>query len=459
MLTSVLIANRGEIARRVIGTCRRLGIRSIAVYSAPDADLPFVAEADEAVELETSSPRDAYRDAGALLAAAARTGAQAIHPGYGFLSENPGFAEKVIAAGHVWIGPDPDVIGLMGDKIAARNYVAGLGVPVSPGSDGPLRDAAAALALARGIGYPVMVKAAAGGGGMGIAVAYDAAQLSEAFGQVQGFSQRLFGDPRVYVERYYARARHIEVQLLGQSDGSVVALGLRNCSVQRRRQKLLEETPCSFRDPGLAGRILDAGTRIGGAVGYKSAGTIECLVTEDDEPEFVFLEMNTRLQVEHPVTEQTFGIDLVEQQLRAASGLMPEEPLASLRQQGHSIEMRVNAEDPVRFLPGPGTITGWHEPSGPGIRVDSGYRAGNTVSPLYDSLMAKLIVHGDSRQAAIETARAALAEFRVAGPKVNLDFFRRLFEFPAFVENTHTTGIVAEMTQKQPGQGLRPGRT
>jgi acetyl-CoA carboxylase, biotin carboxylase subunit len=447
MLSSVLIANRGEIARRIIRTCRRLGVRSIAVYAPPDAALPFVAEADEAIELDTGSPRDAYRDAAALLAAAARAGAEAIHPGDGFLSEDPGFAEKVTAAGHTWIGPDPGVISLMGDKITARNYVAGLAVPVSPGSGEPLADVAAALALAGDTGYPVAVKAAAGGGGMGIAVAEDAAQLAAAVEQVQNIAQRLYGDPRVYVERYYPRARHIEIQILGLADGSLVTLGLRNCSVQRRRQKLLEETPCDFLDPGLRGRLLDAGTRIGSSVGYRSAGTIECLVTQDEDPPFVFLEMNTRLQVEHPVTEETFGVDLVEQQLRVASGLMPEASLASASPSGHAIELRINAEDPVRFMPGPGTITEWQEPTGPGIRIDAGYRAGNTVSPLYDSLLAKLIVHGGTRESAIETARSALDEFHVAGPKVNTGFFRRLLDYPPFLANHYGTGIVDDLKQ------------
>jgi acetyl-CoA carboxylase biotin carboxylase subunit len=456
VLDSVLIANRGEIARRIIRTCRRLGVRSVSAYSSADAGLPFVAEADESVELQGSSPRDAYRDAQALLAVASRTGAQAIHPGYGFLSENAAFAEQVVAAGHLWVGPDPGVIALMGDKIAARNYVADLGLPVSPGSAEPVPDAAAALDQAARSGYPVLVKAAAGGGGMGIAVAGDPAELATAFESVQSFARRLFADSRVYVERYYTGARHVEIQLLGLADGSVVELGLRNCSVQRRRQKLLEETPCDFLPPGLRSRMLEAGIRIGTAAGYRSAGTVECLVLDNGgELDFVFLEMNTRLQVEHPVTEETFGVDLVEQQLRVASGLLPQAPLTSAGQHGHAIEMRINAEDPVRFLPGPGTITDWREPAGPGVRVDSGYQAGNTVSPLYDSLMAKLIVHGDSREAAIDSARAALAEFHVAGPKVNIDFFRRLLDHPAFLRNDYTTGVAEDVQRAQAGQVVR----
>jgi acetyl-CoA carboxylase biotin carboxylase subunit len=398
------------------------------------------------VELETLSPRGAYQDADALLAVASRTEVQAIHPGYGFLSENASFAAQVMAAGRIWVGPDPGVIAMMGDKIAARNYVADLGLPVSPGSTEPLRDARAASAQADRIGYPVILKAAAGGGGMGISVVQDHGELVPAFETVQGFAQRLFGDARIFVERFYRRARHIEVQILGLPDGSVVALGQRNCSVQRRRQKLLEEAPCDMLRPELRIAMEHAAIGIGQAAAYRSAGTVECLVLDHDgDQEFVFLEMNTRLQVEHPVTEETFGIDLVEQQLRVAAGLMPEQPLAAIRQHGHAIEMRINAEDPIRFLPGPGTISDWIEPVGEGIRVDAGYQAGNTVSPLYDSLMAKLIVRADNREAAITTARSALSELKVSGPKVNTAFFQRLLDEPAFVANSYTTQIVEEM--------------
>jgi acetyl-CoA carboxylase, biotin carboxylase subunit len=443
MLESVLVANRGEIASRIIRTCRRLGIRTVAVYSPADAELPFVTAADQAVPLTADSPRAAYMDAAAILAAAASTGVQAIHPGYGFLSENPGFAEQVIAAGHVWVGPDPAVIRLMGDKIAARNYVAELGLPVSPGSSQPILDAATGLAVTAAIGYPAIVKAAAGGGGMGIAVVNDDRELQLAIESVQGFAQRLFGDSRIFVERFYPAARHVEIQILGLADGSVVALGERNCSVQRRNQKLLEEAPCEVLQPHVRERMLGAAVRIGEVTGYRTTGTVECLVFgQGEQQDFVFLEMNTRLQVEHPVTEELFGVDLVEQQLRAAAGVLPSTDLTAAQPRGHAIELRINAEDPKSFLPGPGAISEWAEPSGPGIRVDAGYRAGNTVSPFYDPLLAKLIVHADTRREAIDLARSALARFRVTGPKANIAFFERLLQYPEFCDNSYATNVV-----------------
>jgi acetyl-CoA carboxylase, biotin carboxylase subunit len=443
MLESVLVANRGEIASRIIRTCRRLGIRTVAVYSQADAELPFVTAADEAVQLTAASPRAAYMDADSVLAAAVSTGAQAIHPGYGFLSENPGFAEQVIAAGHVWIGPDPAVIRLMGDKIAARNFVAELGLPVSPGSSQPILDAAAGPAVTAAIGYPAIVKAAAGGGGMGIAVVNDDRELRLAIEAVQGFAQRLFGDSRIFVERFYPAARHVEIQILGLADGSVLALGERNCSVQRRNQKVLEEAPCDVLRPQVRERMLDAAVRIGEVTGYRTTGTVECLVFgQGEQQDFVFLEMNTRLQVEHPVTEEIFGIDLVEQQLRAAAGVLPATDLTAVRPRGHAIELRINAEDPKSFLPGPGAISEWAEPTGPGIRVDAGYRTGNTVSPFYDPLLAKLIVHADTRHEAIDRAQSALARFRIIGPKANIAFFERLLQYPEFRDNSYATNVV-----------------
>jgi acetyl-CoA carboxylase biotin carboxylase subunit len=441
MISSVLVANRGEIARRIIRTARRLGIRTIAVYSEADEKLPFVAEADEAVPL-TGTPAQAYRDSAQLLAIAARTGAEAIHPGYGFLSENAGFARAVAGAGLVWVGPPAEAIERMGDKINARNLVAAAGVPVSPGTETPVSDADGALAAAEGIGYPVMVKASAGGGGMGMAVAADPAALAREYDKVRAFAERLFGDGSVLLERYYPRVRHVEVQILGLPDGRVVALGERDCSVQRRNQKVAEETPSPGLDPALRARMLAAAVQAGEAVGYRNAGTVECLLAPDTG-EFVFLEMNTRLQVEHPITEAVYGIDLVAAQLRIASGEEPE--LGTLTPSGHAIELRINAEDPRRFLPGPGVITEWVEPAGEGVRVDAGYGPGTTVTPHYDSLMAKLIVHGPDRETALQRARDAVAGFRIAGPKSNLEFFRELLDTEEFTSGEYDTGIVGRM--------------
>jgi acetyl-CoA carboxylase biotin carboxylase subunit len=441
MIESVLVANRGEIARRIIRTARRLGVRTIAVHSDADADLPFVGEADQAVRLE-GPPAQVYRDAEAILRVAAETGARAIHPGYGFLSENAGFARAVEEAGLVWVGPPADAIERMGDKINARNLVAAAGVPVSPGTEFPVSDVDSALAAGEEIGYPLMVKASAGGGGMGMAVAADPGALAREYEKVRAFAERLFGDGSVLLERYYPRVRHVEVQILGLPDGTVIALGERDCSVQRRNQKVAEETPSPGLDPELRRRMLDAAVQAGKAVGYRNAGTVECLLAPDTG-EFVFLEMNTRLQVEHPITEAVFGLDLVEAQLRIASG---EDPgLGDLAPSGHALELRINAEDPKRFLPGPGAITEWVEPSGEGIRVDAGYGPGTTVTPFYDSLMAKLVVHAPDRPTALARAREAVAAFRIAGPKSNLAFFAELLDHPEFVSGQYDTGIVGRL--------------
>ncbi|GAA3449201.1 acetyl-CoA carboxylase biotin carboxylase subunit [Dactylosporangium matsuzakiense] len=444
MLSSLLVANRGEIARRVIRTANRLGIRTIAVHSEADADLPFVREATEAVPIGAANQAQSYRNAEAVLAAAKATGAEAIHPGYGFLSENAAFAETVLDNGLIWVGPGPAAIAAMGDKINARNLMAAAGVPVAPGTHDPAASAEAALAAAREIGFPVMVKAAAGGGGMGMAVADDADRLRTEYDKVRAFAERMFGDGSVLIERYFPRVRHIEVQILGLADGRIVALGERECSVQRRNQKLLEESPSPALSPEQRRDLLAAAVRAGEAVAYRNAGTVECLF-DPAAGQFFFLEMNTRLQVEHPVTEAVFGIDLVEQQLRVASGLAPTFDPEALAVTGHAIEVRVNAEDPKRFLPGPGAIATWTEPAGDGVRVDAGYTAGNIVTPHYDSLMAKLIVHGPDRAAAIARLRTAVQDFAVAGPKVNLPFFAELLDNPEFLSGDYDTGIVGRM--------------
>ncbi|MGW0434625.1 acetyl-CoA carboxylase biotin carboxylase subunit [Micromonospora sp. NPDC003197] len=444
MIESLLVANRGEIARRIIRTARRLGVRTVAVYSEADAGLPFVAEADEAVCIGPANPAQSYRNTEAILAAAKSTGVQAIHPGYGFLSENADFARTVESLGLIWVGPGADAITAMGDKINARNLMAAAGVPVAPGTTDPAADVEAAVAAATDIGYPVMVKAAAGGGGMGMGVAVDEAALRAEYDKVRAFAERMFGDGSVLIERYFPRVRHVEVQILGLADGRVIALGERECSVQRRNQKLVEESPSPAVSPELRERLLAAAVRAGEAVGYRNAGTVECLL-DSSSGEFFFLEMNTRLQVEHPVTELVYGVDLVEEQLRVAAGLVSHFDPDALTARGHAIELRINAEDPKRFLPGPGAIKTWVEPSGEGVRVDSGYAPETTVTPFYDSLMAKLIVHGADRAEAISRARAAVAGFEVVGPKCNLPFFAELLENAEFVSGDYDTGIVGRM--------------
>ncbi len=361
MIESVLVANRGEIARRVIITARRMGIRTVAVYSEADAELPYVRAADEAVLIGPPPPARSYLDAAAILRAARDTGARAIHPGYGFLSENAGFARQVTEAGLTWVGPSASAIDQMGNKISARNLMAAAGVPVAEGTTEPVSGLEEALAAAALIGYPVMVKAAAGGGGIGMSAAADPEQLAAAFETARSRAERFFGSPAILLERYVAPARHVEVQILGLADGRVLALGERDCSVQRRHQKVAEETPSPGVGSGLRARMLEAAVRAGETVGYQGAGTVEFLL-DARTGDFTFLEMNTRLQVEHPVTEMVTGIDLVEQQLRIAAGGGISFDPDDVRAAGHAIELRVYAEDPARFLPSPGTITAWDEP-------------------------------------------------------------------------------------------------
>ncbi|MGH3253815.1 MAG: acetyl-CoA carboxylase biotin carboxylase subunit [Streptosporangiaceae bacterium] len=444
MLESVLVANRGEIARRVIRTARRLGVTAVAVYSDADAELPYVREADQAVHIGPAQPALSYLNAAAIIDAARKTGAASVHPGYGFLAENADFAGQVIAAGLTWVGPDPAAIEQMGDKIRARNLMERAGVPVSPGSREPVTDEAAAVAEADRIGYPVMVKAAAGGGGIGMGVASGEAELRAAFATARSRAERFFGSPEILIELYVERARHVEVQILGLADGSVLALGERDCSVQRRHQKVAEETPSPGVSPALRAQMLAAAVRAGQAVGYRGAGTVECLV-DTGAGSFVFLEMNTRLQVEHPVTELVTGLDLVEQQFLIAAGEPPSFDPAAVRPAGHALELRVYAEDPVRFLPAPGTITRWEEPAGDGVRVDAGYQVGNTVTPYYDPLLAKLCVHGADRAQALARARDAVAAFAVEGPKTNLAFHAELLASPDFVSGDYDTSLVSKL--------------
>ncbi|GAA2601980.1 biotin carboxylase N-terminal domain-containing protein [Actinomadura fulvescens] len=452
MFESVLVANRGEIASRIVHTARKMGIKAIAVYSEADADLPFVAEADEAILIGPPQPAASYLEAPAVLEAARRTNAQAVHPGYGFLAESAEFARRVIDSGRIWVGPPPLAIARMSDKINARNLMKEAGVPVAPGTWEPVPDVGTAVEEAERIGYPVMVKAAAGGGGIGMSAAFDEAGLREAYETARSRAERFFGGPDILIEKFVQHARHVEVQIFGLADGTVIALGERDCSVQRRHQKVVEETPSPGITPELRERMLAAAVRAGEAIGYRGAGTVECLVGEaagggnGGDPatqDFFFLEMNTRLPVEHPITEMVTGLDLVELQFRVAAG--EQVTLGPVPPSGHAIEFRVYAEDPERFLPNPGEIKVWEEPVGPGIRIDAGYAEGNTVTPFYDPLLAKLCVHGTDRADALRRARAALDAFRIEGLKTNLPFLVELLDRPEFAEGTYDTGLVARM--------------
>jgi acetyl-CoA carboxylase biotin carboxylase subunit len=444
VLESVLVANRGEIARRVIASARRLGVRSVAVYSEADAELPYVSEADSAVLIGPAQPASSYLNGPAVLAAARQTGARAIHPGYGFLAENPAFAASVIAAGLTWIGPAPSAMEQMGDKINARNLMEAAGVPVAAGTRQPVADVAAALAAAEDIGYPVMIKASAGGGGIGMSAAADPAQLAAGFETARSRAERFFGSPAILLERFVPRARHVEVQILGLADGQVLALGERDCSVQRRHQKVAEETPSPGVGPQLRARMLAAAVRAGETVGYLGAGTVEFLL-DVEAGDFMFLEMNTRLQVEHPVTELVTGIDLVEQQFLIAAGEDVSFAAGQVTPTGHALELRVYAEDSKRFLPSPGTITEWVQSAGPGVRVDAGYTAGNTVTPFYDPLLAKLCVHGADRAQALDRARTAVAAFRISGLKTNLEFHADLLASAEFSGGNYDTSLVGRL--------------
>ncbi len=435
MFHKILIANRGEIALRIHRACRELAIPTVAVHSTADAQAMHVRLADESVCIGPPSARESYLNIPALLSAANVTGADAIHPGYGFLSENAGFAEMVEAHGLTFIGPSPDHIRMMGDKITAKTAMASLGVPLVPGSDGALEDFEQARAVAARIGYPVLIKAAAGGGGRGMKVARAADELEEAWRMARREAAAAFGNDAVYLEKYLDRPRHIELQILADSHGHVVHLGERDCSLQRRHQKLLEEAG----SPALTTAQRDAlgvtATQALRKLGYRNAGTLEFLFQDG---QFAFIEMNTRLQVEHPVTEMVCGIDLVREQIRVAAGQKLGYDQGDIRFFGHAIECRINAEDPENFLPTPGRVNAYHAPGGPGVRVDSALYAGYTVPPYYDSLVAKLIVHAPTRAEAISRLKRALEEFAVVGIKTTLPLHQRIVDDPGFRAGDYT---------------------
>ena len=439
--SKVLVANRGEIAVRVFRTLRELGIGTVAVYSEADRGSLHVSVADEAYLIGPGAPAESYLNEERMLEVAARAGAEAVHPGYGFLAENAGFARAVEGAGLVWIGPPPDAIDVMGSKTAARARMTAAGVPVVPGTTEPVTSPDDVLRLGEELGWPIAIKAAAGGGGKGLRVVHDPAEAERAFQSAQREGEAYFADPTVYVERYLEDPRHVEVQVLADAHGNVIHLGERDCTIQRRHQKLVEETPSPGVDDELRERIGGIAVQAARAVEYRSAGTIEGLLSR--EGEYFFLEMNTRIQVEHTVTEMATGLDLVREQVLIAAG----EPLwlrqEDVRLTGHAIECRINAEDPSDgFLPSPGRITSYREPGGPGVRVDSGVTAGSEIPALYDPLVAKVIVQGVNREHARRRMLRALDEFEIGGITTLLGFHRALLEHPCFVEGATCHGIV-----------------
>ena len=438
-MNAVLIANRGEIAVRVIRACREAGLRSIACYADPDEGAPHTRLADEAHRLPGSTPAETYLNVDALLAVADAAGADAIHPGYGFLSENAAFAEAVVAAGLTWIGPPPAAMRALGDKVSAREVARRVGAPMAPGTDRPVADAAEVEAFADAHGLPIAIKAAKGGGGRGIKIVHRREDIAELFASAVREAQVAFGNGDCFVERYLAHARHVEAQVLADQHGTVVVVGTRDCSLQRRHQKLVEEAPAPFLTDEQRRQVHESAAAICGAVGYQGAGTVEYLVGDDGTVSF--LEVNTRLQVEHPVTEETTGLDLVLLQFRIAAGELldvPAEPVA----QGHAIEFRLNAEDPTRnFLPAPGTLTRFDVPSGPGIRMDSGVEAGSVIGGQFDSLLAKLIVTGRDRDHALARARRALAELQIEGVPTVVPFHRQVVDHPDFIGDGKTFAV------------------
>ena len=443
MFKKVLIANRGEIALRVIRACHELGIETVAVHSTVDAESLHVRFADEAVCIGPPPSRESYLNIRQLLSAAELTGADAIHPGYGFLSENPAFAEVVEKLGLKFIGPRSEMLRLMGNKVAAREAMEKAGLPLLPGARGVLRDAEEAERIAVQIGFPVILKAAAGGGGRGMKIVREAASVRKAFEGASAEALAAFGDGSMYLERYVEEPRHIEMQIVADEHGNIIHLGERECSVQRRHQKLIEEAPSPAVSAELRREMGEVALQAMRAVGYNNVGTIEFLL--DEKGNFYFMEMNTRIQVEHPVTEQVYGLDLVRLQIKLANGDRLERTQDSVVPRFHAIECRVNAEDPNTFAPSPGNITGYHQPGGYGVRVDTMAYEGYRVQPFYDSLVAKLICWGDKRDVAISRIRRALDEYVVEGIKTNIPFHRRVMAHQGFLEGRYDTRLVEQI--------------
>ncbi len=441
MFKKILIANRGEIALRVIRACKELGIETVAVFSEADRESLHVRFADDEVCIGPPPSRLSYLRVTSIIAAAEITGADAIHPGYGFLAESASFAETCAASGIVFIGPTAEQIRMMGDKAAARKLAIELDVPVIPGSKGAVEDTEEAMSIAQDIGFPVIIKAAAGGGGKGMRVAEDRDRFAQAFQLARNEALAAFGDAAVYVEKFLTRPRHVEIQIMGDRAGNVMHIGERDCSIQRRHQKLIEESPSPGITAKLRQKLGDSAVKLAKQIGYVGAGTVEFLVDRDGS--YYFMEMNTRIQVEHPVTEMVTNFDLVKEQIRVAAG----EPLSlkmhSNQLRGHAIECRVNAEDPYRnFQPSPGTITTYHPPGGPGVRVDTHIYAGYTVPPYYDSLIAKVIVHGRTRSEALSRMTNALDSFIVEGVTTTIPFLQKVIQHRDFLSGDVDTKLL-----------------
>ena len=436
MFSKILIANRGEIALRVIAACKEMGIKTVAVHSEADRDSLHVRYADDDVCIGPAASKQSYLSISSIIAAAEITGADAIHPGYGFLSENPHFAEIVGECQLAFIGPPAEAIRLMGDKARARETAKRAGVPIIPGSEGAITSVEEATETAKSIGFPVILKAAAGGGGRGMRICWEESDLQTQYETARNEAERAFGDASVYLEKYLERPRHIEIQVFADTHGRVVSLGERECSIQRRHQKLIEESPSPALDDTTRQRMGDAAIRLCQAVNYVNAGTIEFLYQDG---EFYFMEMNTRIQVEHPVTEEVTGIDLVKEQIRVAAGEHLSVPTGDFRLRGHAIEFRVNAEDPVTFAPNPGRIRELHLPGGPGVRVDTHIYRDYNVPPHYDSLLAKLIVRGKDRLDAIARGRRALEQFVVEGVKTTIPLHRAILNNEQFIRGDIST--------------------
>ncbi|MDM5294839.1 acetyl-CoA carboxylase biotin carboxylase subunit [Peribacillus simplex] len=446
MIRKILIANRGEIASRIIRTCKKLGILTVAVHSEADSDSPFVELADEAYLLGGPRVQESYLNVNKILEIAKETGVEAIHPGYGFLSENADFARSCEQAGLIFIGPKPEVIQQMGNKVEARKKMEQAGLPLVPGFSRPLIDSAEAAAVAERIGYPVMLKAAAGGGGIGMQAVANEEELYKAFEGNQKRAQLFFGNGDMFIEKLIEKPRHIEIQVLADSFGNAVYLWERECSVQRRHQKVVEEAPSSFLDEETRNRMGMAAVKAVKSIGYSNAGTLEFLV--DADKNFYFLEMNTRLQVEHPVTEEITGLDLVEQQIKVASGNKLEFTQAEIKKDGHSIEVRIYAEDPKTFYPAPGRITSMELPEGEGIRHELAVHGTSVVSHFYDPMIAKLVVSGDSRNKTIKRLIEALANYKIEGIKTNLPLLMEIISHEAFSQGDTTTDFIAKYIKK-----------
>lgn len=441
MFNKILIANRGEIAVRIIRACREMGIETVAVYSEPDKDAIHTQMADEAVCIGPAAAKDSYLNIQNIISATVLTGAQAIHPGFGFLSENSKFAKMCKECNITFIGPDPDCIENMGNKSNARDIMIKAGVPVVPGSEGSIKDEKELMGIAQKIGYPVMVKASAGGGGRGIRVVYEESELIKSYENARAEAKAAFGDETIYMEKFVENPKHVEIQILGDSFGNVVYLGERDCSMQRRNQKVLEEAPCSIMTQDLRKNMGETAVRAAKAVNYNNAGTIEFLL--DKHNNYYFMEMNTRIQVEHPITEMITGVDLIKEQIKIAAGEKLDFKQEDVVLNGHAIECRINAEDATRgFMPSPGKIEDLYLPGGFNVRIDSAVYSGYVIPPFYDSMIAKLIVHGKNREEAICKMRRALGEFLIEGVHTNIDFQFELINSEEFIKGTYNTKFI-----------------